>query len=142
MATPAQVIQQPVIIRPSDDGRDKRLSSASPDIMRINAILELMRGKATLSRISREQIILESLIDAAEALGYNLPATRVLVTSSRELSPGLDGLGRGEAVKCLVAHAQGSFYPASAFEQDKKPGLVQRFISFISGARKQEPNNG
>jgi hypothetical protein len=144
MAVGQQITTQPVVIvRPGDEQRDRsKLSSASPDIMRINAILELMKGKATLSRISREQIILESLIDAAEELGYNLPATRVLVTSSRELSPGLDGLGRGEAVKCLVAHAQGSFYPASAFEQDKKPGILQRLMAFMSGARKPETQNG
>lgn len=142
MANTTQIIPQPVIIRPGGEDKSTKSSSSSPDIIRLNAILKLMEGKATLSRISREQIILESLIDAAETLGYNLPATRVLVTSSRELSPGLDGLGRGEAVKCLVAHAQGGFYPASAFEQDKKPGIFARLMDFMSGRKKSSDNNG
>jgi len=128
------------VSRPAMDRAPARISQYSPEMMRMNAILEFMRGKATLSRISREQIVLESIVDAAEELGYNLKATRAMITSARTLSPGIDGLGRGEAVKVLVAHAQtGGFYPASAFPDDKKPGVIARLVAFLTG-RKQETN--
>jgi hypothetical protein len=137
----------PAVQRPGQPGSasqdNRRLSSLSPEIQRLDAIKYLMEGPATLSRISREQIILEAVLEGAARLGYDIPATRHLIQQSRTLSPGLDGLGRGEAVKCLVAHAQnGSMFPASAFAQEEKPGIFQRFIAFMSGKKSGGESNG
>jgi len=125
------------IIRPErNKALDNRVSGYSPEILRMQGINKLMGppDNASLCRITREQIILEALILAAEELGMKLPATKTLIFTARELSPGLDGLGRGEAVKCLVAHAQAGSMPAAApFMQDDKPGIVSRLISFMKG---------
>lgn len=127
---------QPVIVRPGEEKTSTKIGQYSPEMVRLDSIKMLMAGRATLARISREQIILESLVDAAERLGYKLTATRQLVTSSRELSPGVDGLGRGEAVKCLVPpQAAGVMYPTSAFSQDDKPGFWNRLIGFLKGTK-------
>lgn len=137
--------RETAIIRPGQNGPDqKKLSALSPEIQRLDAIKYLMGppDSATLARISKEQIILEALLESAADLGYEIKATRLLMREARGLSPGLDGLGRGEAVKCLVAHAQsGQMFPASAFAQEEKPGLFARIAAFISG-RKQQQNTG
>lgn len=131
-------VVQPVIVRPGEEKTSTKIGQYSPEMVRLDSIKMLMAGRATLSRISREQIILESLVDAAEKLGYKLTATRTLVTSSRELSPGVDGLGRGEAVKCLVPpQASGVMYPTSAFSQEDRPGILQRLIAFLKGSKSE-----
>ena len=128
-----------IVVRPGEDRALTRVAQFAPEVLRHNAILRLMEGRATLSRISKEQIILESLVDSAEELGYKLPATKVLIRSARELSPGLDGLGRGEAVKCLTpTPANVGMFPASAFAQEEKPGLWARFLAFVTGARNKD----
>lgn len=123
------------IVRPSEIKKQERLSAYSPEILRMQGINKLMGppDNASLCRITKEQIILEGLINACETLNMNLTATKCLIGSSRELSPGLDGLGRGEAVKCLVAYAQaGQMYPASPFMQENKPGFWERITGFFS----------
>jgi hypothetical protein len=138
-------IEENGIIRPgSKEVSDKKLSAMSPEIQRLDAIKYLMGppDSATLSRISKEQIILEAVLTGAAELGYKIPATLYMINQARGLSPGLDGLGRGEAVKCLVAHAQsGSMFPASAFAQEEKPGLIARLVAFMSG-KKQQSSGG
>ena len=125
------------IVRPGASALDaKKISSMSPEMMRLDAIKYLMGppDSATLTRISKEQIILESVLEGAATLGYQIPATRYMIRQARGLSPGLDGLGRGEAVKCLVAHSQaGSMWPASAFPTDDRPGIISRLINFVRG---------
>lgn len=134
-----------VIVRPSSpadpqgtgEGGGKRLGSLNPDVMRNAAIQTLMGGPATLTRISKEQIICEAVLVAAQNLGYKLPSTLLMIQTARDLSPGLDGLGRGEAVKCLVAAGQQShFFPASAFDTEQKEGLLSRFMNWIRGGKK------
>lgn len=126
------------IIRPGQAKltESNKLSAFSPEILRMQGINKLMGppDNASLCRITREQIILEALILSAEALGMKLPATKRLIFTARELSPGLDGLGRGEAVKCLVAHAQaGSMHAAAPFMQDDRPGILARLVAFMKG---------
>lgn len=128
------------IVRPGQttQGERKSIGALSPDIQRMDGIKTLMKGEGTLARISKEQIILEAALNGVEDLGYKIPATLRLIRSARDLSPGLDGLGRGEAVKCLVAHAQnGQMFPASAFAQDQKPGVIQRLLDFVRGRNSQ-----
>lgn len=128
------------VVRPGEAEGGNKPSSLNPDLVRYDAIKVLMGGRATLARISKEQIILESVLSGCIQLGYELPCTMLMVQSARELSPGLDGLGRGEAVKCLVAHAQqaGSFYPASAFPADNSPGFFARLWAMVTGKKNQE----
>jgi len=127
--------EAPDVTRPEVIRKQDRLSAYSPEILRMQGINKLMGppDNASLCRITKEQIILESLINACETLNMNLTATKTLIDSSRELSPGLDGLGRGEAVKCLVAYAQaGQMVSASPFMQENKPGFWERITSFFS----------
>jgi hypothetical protein len=129
------------IVRPSEIKKMERLSAYSPEILRMQGINKLMGppDNASLCRITKEQIILEALINSCQTLNMNLTATKCLIDSSRELSPGLDGLGRGEAVKCLVAYAQaGQMYPASPFMQEEKPGILSRLASFFGKGKSSE----
>jgi len=130
-----------VIVRPGETAPARTIESAAsfnPDILRQTGIIKMMDGPGTLTRISREEIILEGLIDAAIELGMKLPATKKLITSTRTLSPGLDGLGRGEAVKCLMTSAGPTYYPGAPFGQEQSPGLLNRFFAFFMGKKTGE----
>lgn len=118
-----------------DDAASEKVSRFNPELQRYGGIKDLMKGEATLSRISQQQIVLEALVNGALELGYHLPASKELITTARNLSPGLDGLGRGEAVKCLVAYANsGSLYPAQPFPEQQM-GAIARFIAFLTGKK-------
>ena len=128
----------PVIVRPGEKAPDRSLEKAAsfnPDIMRQSGIVRMMDGSGTLARISREEIILEGLVESSVALGMNLPATQKLITTVRSLSPGLDGLGRGEGVKMLMVSAGPTYYPGAPFNQESSPGLLSRLLAFFAGKK-------
>lgn len=130
-----------VIVRPGENKPDRsleKMASYSPDIMRQTGIMKMMEGCGTLCRVSRDEIILEGLVDASIALGMNLPATKTLITSTRTLSPGLDGLGRGEAVKCLMTAAGPTYMPGMPFGEERGPGMLARLFAFVTGTKTKE----
>lgn len=121
------------VVRPPEvTGRD-RLVLFSPDLQRMDCVREMMKTRGALSRISKEQIVLEGLVEAAEELGMRLPATKRLILTCRELSCGLDGLGRSEIVTVLTTPTAASYYPSSAFPQDGGPGFWSKLLSMITG---------
>ena len=103
--------------------------------MRQSGIVRMMDGAGTLARISREEIILEGLVEASVTLGMKLPATLKLIATVRSLSPGLDGLGRGEGVKMLMVSAGPTYYPGAPFSQDSSPGILARLMAFLTGKK-------
>lgn len=131
--------QSSSIVRPTEKAPDRSLEKAAsfnPDIMRQSGIIRMMDGTGTLARISREEIILEGLVEASVELGMKLPATIKLINTVRGLSPGLNGLGRGEGVKMLMVSAGPTMYPGAPFNRDDSgPGILARLMAFFSGKK-------
>jgi hypothetical protein len=127
-----------VFVRPGEKLPERSLEKAgsyNPDILRQTGIIKMMDGPGTLCRTSREEMILEGLVEASISLGMKLPATLTLIQTVRGLSPGLDGLGRGEAVKCLMTSAGPTYYPGAPFGQDESPGILSRLFAFFAGKK-------
>lgn len=122
-----------VVRIPDGSGTGTRMVLFSPDLQRMDCVREMMKARGALSRISREQIVLEGLVDAAGKLGMELPGTHQLILSCRELSCGLDGLGRSELVNILTTPSSASYFPSTAFPQDQGPGFWSKLFSFVTG---------
>lgn len=129
---PAKPSAGEVLKLPEVGGRD-RLVLYSPDLQKMDCVREMMKARGALSRISKEQIVLEGLVDAAGKLGMSLPGTNQLILTCRELSCGLDGLGRSEVVTVLTSPSHANYYPSSAFPQESGPGFWSRLLGMVTG---------
>lgn len=129
------------------------ITGLSPEIAKQKSVDRLLMeaDSAALARLSSDMIIAEALVEATEHLSdtepipaegpipLKLPATRHFIKRVREMSPGLDGLGRGEAVRILEASSRPvpAYYPAAGIPAEEKgPGLVERITSFFGLSRK------
>lgn len=129
------------------------ITGLSPEIAKQKSVDRLLEEahSAALARLSSEMIIMEALTEALEHLSdteplpaegpipLKLPATKHFIRRVREMSPGLDGLGRGEAVRVLEASSKQlpTYYPAPGIPAPEQgPGLVERLTGFFGSSRK------
>lgn len=136
---------------------DVDITGLSPEIAKQKSVDRLLEDahSAALARLSSDMIIMEALVGATGHLSdiepipetgpipLRLPATEHFVRRVREMSPGLNGLGRGEAVRILEAASRPlpAYYPAPGIpEAEKGPGFWDRVTSFFGG-RKETPRH-
>ncbi len=125
------------------------ISGLAPEVAKQKSVDRLLEEahSAALARLSSDMIIMEALVEATGHLSdvqpipptgpipLRLPATEHFIRRVREMSPGLNGLGRGEAVRILEAASRPvtPYYPAPGIPAaEKGPGFWDRISSFFS----------
>lgn len=112
--------------------KKKGVEAYSPDHLKYSMIGQMMEGKATLRRLTKDQMAAEALLLGAAEKGIKLEGTLKFVEEMRDLSSGYEGKGI-EAVVNVLKAAPVTLMPGSPYEA-QGPSIFQRLVNFVRGS--------